>query len=196
MEAIQPQPTIVESSKHLCKRSGCEKALMQSQKTYCSRGCRNTDISEGNGPHPETKYRPEFSSKILELYLKKCEEGNNPTISDAGVVLQNAKLPSKEGYAKYLKVHPRTLDLWQDNFPDFTDAMSSLKAEQKEFLINHGLAGRYNASIAKLLLANNHGMTEKKEEFDKSNMFGIVKQVYEESERLMALKYGSKSRSG
>ena len=63
------------------------------------------------------------------------------------------KLPSKGGLAVYLKVD------WAEKFPEFSDIMEELGAIQEERLMNAGLSGDYNPTIAKVLLTK-HGYRE------------------------------------
>lgn len=73
------------------------------------------------------------------------------------------KLVSIEGLAIYLSIHRDTLYDWADKFPEFSDTLDMVRIVQKERLINSGLAGEYNSTIAKLMLSHNHGMAEKTE---------------------------------
>ena len=49
---------------------------------------------------------------------------------------------------------------WEKIFPEFGHALDKIRAEQQNRLIDNGLAGTYNSTIAKLILACNHGMRE------------------------------------
>ena len=70
-------------------------------------------------------------------------------------------LPTIEGLAKYLGVNRSTLYEWRDNHTTFSDTLEEILAEQKKMIIEHGLNGDYNPTIAKLILSSNHGMTER-----------------------------------
>lgn len=70
-------------------------------------------------------------------------------------------LPSIEGLAKYLGVSRSTVYLWAENHTTFSDTLEDIMAEQKKMIIEHGLNGDYNPTIAKLILSSNHGMTER-----------------------------------
>lgn len=72
------------------------------------------------------------------------------------------KIPTKGGLARYLGVSRDTLYEWAKIHPDFSDIMEYLGSEQEDRLINNGLSGAYNPTIAKLLLAK-HGYVEKQE---------------------------------
>ena len=69
-------------------------------------------------------------------------------------------LPTIEGLAFYLEISRSTLYLWQKEYPEFSDIIEFLQQKQVNALINNGLAGKYNPTIAKVLLAK-HGYNEK-----------------------------------
>lgn len=63
------------------------------------------------------------------------------------------RMPSKGGLAVFLDVSRDTLYEWAKNYPAFSDIMEMLGAEQERRLIDKGLSGEYNPTIAKVLLA-------------------------------------------
>ena len=76
--------------------------------------------------------------------------------------------PSVEDFANKYHIPERTLYRWiaeskedENKYPRLADTHAHLQYRQKQVLIERGLIDRYNASIVKFLLANNHGMTEK-----------------------------------
>ena len=87
-----------------------------------------------------------LSTKGTELYKTKL----------------NVKLPSIEGLARYLGVSRDTLYEWAKEHEEFSDILEIVRAEQADRLINNGLAGDYNPTIAKLLL-HKHGYSDKTE---------------------------------
>jgi len=103
-----------------------------------------------------SEYDPSVCHKLVQ-YVGECQDFYD------GQRVQ-VKLPKREGFAKYLGVTRQTLDNWANQHPEFFDALSRLDAEQKERLIDNGLAGHYNPTIAKLLLSANHGMAEKSQQ--------------------------------
>lgn len=70
------------------------------------------------------------------------------------------RIPTKGGLARYLGVSRDTLYEWAKQHEAFSDIMEWLGSEQEDRLINNGLSGAYNPTIAKLLLAK-HGYSEK-----------------------------------
>lgn len=96
-----------------------------------------------------TLYDPTFCQKVDE-YLLTCVDTEG-----------NVRLPKREGFAKYLNVTRQTIDNWSKEYPEFFDALSKIDLEQKDRLVDNGLAGKYNSTIAKLVLSANHGMAEK-----------------------------------
>lgn len=113
----------------------------------------------------------DYSDKVLKAakkYLKECEdEPVQETIglSAKGTELYknklNVNLPTIEGLSAYLKVNRDTLYEWAKIHKEFSDTLEDIKAEQAKRLINSGLSGDYNSTIAKLILSSNHGMREK-----------------------------------
>jgi len=92
-----------------------------------------------------TKYNDETVIKALS-YLEGCYD----------------EIPTMEGLANYLNVAVSTLYEWA-NDPDkrtFSEALNKIKQTQGDMLIQKGLKGDYNATIAKLML-HNHGYSDK-----------------------------------
>jgi hypothetical protein len=83
------------------------------------------------------------------------------------------ELPTIEGLALALKISRDTVYEWskapeegQGDSPlrqDFSDIVSDLKNAQANKLMQNGLKGTYNATIAKLILSGKHGYVEKSE---------------------------------
>ncbi len=71
------------------------------------------------------------------------------------------KLPTIYGFATYLGVSEKTLNNWGRTHSKFRIALNKIKSEQKQRLINMGLSGEYNSTIAKFVLSSNHGMKER-----------------------------------
>lgn len=73
----------------------------------------------------------------------------------------NITLPTIEGLARYLNVSRSTVYLWAEDNTTFSDTLEDILAEQKRMVLEHSLNGDYNSTIAKLILASNHGMTDR-----------------------------------
>lgn len=112
-----------------------------------------------------------YSDDILiktQEYIDLCEdavdtvksgESDNYTKYSIRVVV---KLPTIEGLARYLKIHKDTIYTWRKEKSEFSDLIDDLLAKQVEQLINKGLGGDYNSTIAKVLLSK-HGYNDKQE---------------------------------
>jgi hypothetical protein len=103
-----------------------------------------------------TDYSPEVITKSLQ-YLKEC-------IDSFGGDIKTVNLPSIEGLAIYLDINRDTIYKWEQD-PDkkeFSDIVETIRAEQAKRLVNNGLSGNYNPTIAKLLL-HKHGYSDKQE---------------------------------
>ena len=59
-------------------------------------------------------------------------------------------------------MHRDTIYEWAKQDPDFSDIVRRLMQSQADKLLQNGLAGRWNASITKLILSK-HGYVEKQE---------------------------------
>lgn len=103
-----------------------------------------------------TEYKPEYCEQA-EVYLMECED----TLTERGKL--QVKLPTTDGFARFLGVARSSLYLWEKSHPEFSDALDKIRNEQQERLLNMGLSGDYNPTIAKLVLSSNHGMREKTE---------------------------------
>lgn len=180
----------------VCTREGCGKELSRQQKKYCSKICRNQFLSSGENRGALTTYKTEYAGKKLDEYLNYCEKGHEPTLIPTNasyLMLHNAKIPTQKGFAKFLKVSRKSFDTWAIAHTEFALVLDRIHDEQEEFLINNGLSGRYNATMAKLILGVNHGFVERKETHSNHHLLAFVKRFYGEVDKLEEEKYGSRS---
>jgi len=117
-----------------------------------------------------TKYLEEYNNKVdeyLELHqdkeLERVGLRSEKGYEKLDYVLK-VDLPTIEGFALFLGVNKTTLYEWDKKYPDFSNSLDKIRIEQQTRLINEGLAGNYNPTIAKLILSSNHGMREKTEQ--------------------------------
>lgn len=115
-----------------------------------------------------TKYLKKYVDEAYD-YLARCEDIENEFHKTRGIKSDSyeriitVQLPTIEGFALYLNTSVKTLYNWADDHPDFLQALEDIKTKQKERLMEKGLSGEYNSTIAKLILSSNHGMREKSE---------------------------------
>jgi hypothetical protein len=115
-----------------------------------------------------TEYSATFVAKAYE-YLAQCQDDEfefhktRGEKSDSYDRILKVKLPTIEGLAIYLQVAVSSLYAWAELHDDFSKALEDIKTAQKDRLIEKGLSGEYNSTIAKLVLSSNHGMREKTE---------------------------------
>lgn len=116
----------------------------------------------------------EMLTKASE-YLEECKG-----------VAAHTLLPTIEGLALELHISRETVYAWahkseeenaEDIYCRFSDIVNELKAAQAQKLIQNGLAGRYNSTIAKLILSGKHNYVEKQETDVTSNGKDIVSPV-------------------
>jgi len=98
--------------------------------------------------------------KINVVKQKSNGQGKGYEIYDTKL---KVSLPTVEGFALYLNVSKRSLYTWSEENPKFLHALDKIRTEQKKRLLDNGLSGDYNSTIAKLVLSSNHGMSEKRE---------------------------------
>ena len=94
-------------------------------------------------------------------YLDGCRDAYKMWMK--GVVEREVKMPTMEGLALHLGVTTRTLEIWVKKHEQFAMVVDALKLMQKERLVSGGLSGTYNPAVTKLMLINNHGMSDKVE---------------------------------
>lgn len=128
------------------------------------KGNKNAVGNKGGRP---TKLTPELI-KLSKKYLPLCKdtyktyitgsdsEGNPITATHLEV-----KLPTLQGFARFLSVNSETVRIWATENIEFSATVDDIKEEQASRLVGKGLSGLYNSSIVKLLLSSNHGMREK-----------------------------------
>jgi hypothetical protein len=100
-----------------------------------------------------TKYTKDTPQKVLDWLDTKND-------TDEGV-----DLPTIEGLSVYLGLTKETVYQWEKDIDkkEFSDALRKVRQAQHDRLVNSGLSGKYNPTIAKLILGNNHGYAEKKD---------------------------------
>ena len=114
-----------------------------------------------------TKYNDKILEKA-EQYLSECVDTTEQVVTGESEKFTSYKekikvnLPTIEGLAVYLNIHRDTLYQWEKEHPDFSDIIERLRGSQIKSLVNNGLSGDYNPTIAKVLLSK-HGYSEKQE---------------------------------
>ena|SRR3990167_3954161 len=90
----------------------------------------------------------EYNEKVLQKakeYIASCKDSS-----------KEVNLPTLEGLSLYLKINRDTLYDWKGKYDEFSDILGEIMFEQGKRLIDKGLSGKYNSTIAKLLLSK-HG---------------------------------------
>lgn len=116
------------------------------------------------------EYKPEYCLMVSK-YLEKCQDEEREIVKQRGTTKTGeyemtdhkltVKLPTVEDFGLFIGVPKRTIYEWRDKFPEFLHSLDLIVGEQQKRLINKGLSGDYNPTIAKLILSANHGMREK-----------------------------------
>jgi hypothetical protein len=113
-----------------------------------------------------TEYKEEYIKKVDE-YLESHQDTEVQVIKGQSDDYTNyetklkVRLPTIEGFAMFLDVSKKVLYDWEKQYPKFLHALDKIRTEQHDRLIDNGLSGNYNSTIAKLMLSHNHGYKEK-----------------------------------
>ena len=99
-----------------------------------------------------TNYTADMPERV-RAYIRRCAK----TEIDQ---TKAKELPTICGFAVLIGTSTQTLDNWKAKHTEFLGALEELLDTQHDRLINRGLAGTYNPTIAKLLLSSNHGHAE------------------------------------
>lgn len=99
-----------------------------------------------------TLYNKETISSTKE-YIANC---NDKPYKVGGKIMWTVNIPTIEGLALKLKVTKETIYDWESKYQEFSDLLSELRSVQADRLLNKGLSGDYNHTIAKLMLIK-HG---------------------------------------
>ena len=115
-----------------------------------------------------TKYKEEFCDMVDDFLKENRDEQYQLTKSSSskGESWDNkikVKLPTQYAFAKYIGVAEDTVIEWSKKYPRFSESLGKILAEQKQRLLDMGLSGDYNSTIAKLILSANHGLAERKD---------------------------------
>ena len=100
--------------------------------------------------------KPDNLSKLVDDYINQCKD----SFTSEG---NSVNLPTISGFAREIGFNESTMYEWAKDDKDFSKFLEDIKDEQRNRLLNQGLAGNYNSTIAKLVLAANHGMSDKQE---------------------------------
>jgi len=105
-----------------------------------------------------SEYDPKFCDEV-DKYLS---ENQDKYIRYRSISINlKVKLPTIEGFSAFLNVSKTTIYSWASEHEEFLNALEKILQEQHNRLINSGLSGEYNSTIAKLILSANHGMSDR-----------------------------------
>ena len=102
-----------------------------------------------------SKYKEEYNEEVMKYLAIRTD------VFDETTRKLKVKLPTLEGFAIHIEVNKTTLYEWDKKYPEFSNSLDKIRTEQQNRLLDMGLSGDYNSTIAKLVLSSNHGMREK-----------------------------------
>jgi len=156
-----------------CKSDVC----LSDKKEFCGHCKKEKTNGKCTNCGRPTKYQgDEIMCAKVDEYLSTCVDVPYTLIkseSNTGNSVENklkVKLPTIEGFSLMLDISVETINQWEKESKKFSEALDKIRKEQKERLINKGISGDYNSTIAKLVLSANHGMAEKTESQIKGTM--------------------------
>jgi hypothetical protein len=112
-----------------------------------------------------TDYKYDYYHNLVLEYIKECVDEvtefhkTRGEKSDSYDRIVQVKLPSIEGLCLKLGIAKDTLYAWKEKYKEFSYDIEEVLKLQAERLINNGLNGTYNPTIAKVLLTK-HGYRE------------------------------------
>ena len=103
-----------------------------------------------------TEYNYQELKPLIDSYLLSCEDTDE---NKENGIRKSVKLPSIEGLCLVLGISKDTLYAWEKKHEEFSYDIDTVRQKQAERLLNKGLSGDYNPTIAKVLLTK-HGYRE------------------------------------
>jgi flagellar biogenesis protein FliO len=90
----------------------------------------------------------DYSSEMLQKTLDYAHQ-------------EHVVIPKIEELVLVLGVNKSTIYLWSQEHKEFSDALDIIRAKQACKVLDRSLVGEYNPTIAKLILGNNHGYSDR-----------------------------------
>ena len=103
-----------------------------------------------------TEYNYEELQPLVREYLLECVDTDEDRENK---IKKNVRIPTIEGLCLKLKISKDTLYAWENKHKEFSYDIDEVRQRQAERLLNKGLSGDYNPTIAKVLLTK-HGYRE------------------------------------
>lgn len=136
---------------------------------------KSTKLSPPKKMGRPTKYKPQYCQELIDYFLVEPTKEVEITtrLKNGTEIYKNEERPNNfpffSAFARKIGVSMDTMDKWQDRFPEFAEAYKTAKALQKEFLIENGLKGLYNAT-AYIFTAKN--ITDMRDQVDQIHDVG------------------------
>lgn len=107
--------------------------------------------------HPQAVF--DFIDSCVDVPVKRVQSFSSGKMgeSESYQLMERVKIPSVAGLAVYFKVGKSTLYQWKEEYPKFAESFEAMITVCEERIATNALSGHYNPTIAKLILASNHG---------------------------------------
>lgn len=116
------------------------------------------------------KYKPEYCAAIVsyfdvEPYREREVVTINKKTGDETITYEDVAndLPTLAGFARQINVCRDTLDEWQKQYPDFSDAVKRAKAIQEDIAVTNTMKSLYNSTFSIFFAKNNLGYKDRTE---------------------------------
>lgn len=119
------------------------------------------------------KQTEEYLASCIDVETQRIKSYNPSNGATTYELAEEVRLPTIEGLAEYLNIPNRSLYELSEIHEEVAQALERVMEKQKERLTIKGLSGKYNSTIAKLMLSHNHGMSERTESNHNVNVSGI-----------------------
>jgi hypothetical protein len=160
-----------ENSNNIIKNEGenTETITLSQEESKEQGGAVLSEIEPVKTAGRPSKYDDSLCDKVDE-YLKQAVDkemavikqttNNDGTVDIKEVSRYKVQLPTIEGFAIFIDVALSSIYKWANENQIFSESLEKIKKIQKQRLLEEGLAGNYNSTIAKLILSSNHNMRE------------------------------------
>lgn len=146
---------------------------------------KGNKFAVGNHGGRPTKYKPEYCQKLVEYFSIEPNKRELVSVAEAYGKKGNTtftkkewknvpnRLPTLIKFCQSIGITQWTLLEWVDKHDEFSQAYAKAKELYKNFLIENGVLGLYNAAFTIFVAKNTTDMKDK-QEVEHSGITGVV----------------------